>query len=68
MGALSAAGWAWSARGQHATVGSGHGWLVMVAAWQVDLSGWLGATGWCASTAGMLVCTIHTASLHQSVS
>jgi len=27
MDALAAAGWAWSAPGQHTTVGSGRGWL-----------------------------------------
>jgi len=50
VGALSAAALAWSARGRHATVGSGRGWLGVVVARQADLSGWLGATGRCAST------------------
>jgi len=37
VGALSAAGWAWSARGRHATVGSRRGWLGVVVARQADL-------------------------------
>jgi len=55
VGALSAAGWAWSARGRHATVGSGRGCLGVVVAWQADFSGWLGATGRCTSNGGILV-------------
>jgi len=39
---------AWSTR---ATVGSGHGWQGVAVARQADLSGKLGAVGWCASTA-----------------
>jgi len=51
MGALAAAGWAWSARGDMLR------WEVGVAGWaciarQADLSGRLGATGRCVSTAG----------------
>jgi len=49
VGALSAAGWAWSARGRHAMVGSGHVWLGMVIARRADLSGRLGTMGRCAS-------------------
>jgi len=60
VGAVSAAGWAWSVHDQHTTVGlvgmagwalSLHGilhlrcWLGMVVARQADLSGRLGATG-----------------------
>jgi len=55
VGALSAAGWAWSMHGRYATVGSGRGWLGVVVAWQADLSGRLGATVWCALTGGILV-------------
>jgi len=56
VGAFSAAGWAWSARGRHATVGSGCGcgWLRVVVARQADLSGRLGATGRWASTGSIL--------------
>jgi len=43
---------AWST---HATVGSGRDWLGVVVARQADLSDWLGATGRCASTVGLLV-------------
>jgi len=45
MGALAAAGWAWSKHG--ATVGSGRGWLGAVAARQAA-----GCNGQCASTGG----------------
>jgi len=55
VGALSAAGSAWSARGRHATVVSGRGWLGVVVARQADLSGRLGATGRRALTGGILV-------------
>jgi len=53
----SGCGWlgvvcAWST---HATVGSGRGWLGVVAARRPELSGWLGVTGRCASTGGVLV-------------
>jgi len=50
VGALSEAGWAWSAGGRHstlATVGSGRGWLGVVVSRQADLSGRLAATGRC---------------------
>jgi len=53
VGALSAAGWAWSMH--DATLSSGCGWLGVVIARQADQSGWLGATGRCTSTGGVLV-------------
>jgi len=56
VGDLSAAGWAWSARGLDTRYGgSGRGWLGVVVARQADLSAWVGATGRCASTGGVLV-------------
>jgi len=36
----------------HTAVGSGRGWLGVVIAWQAHLSGRLGSTGRCMSTAG----------------
>jgi len=38
VGALSAAGLAWSGRGRHATVSSGRDWLGMVVARKADLN------------------------------
>jgi len=53
---------AWST---HATVGSGRGWLGVVVARQAHLSGWLGATGQCASTGGgVLVYTMSGKQIH----
>jgi len=59
VGALSAARSAWFARGRHATVGSGRGWLGVVTARQADLSGRLGSTGHCTSTGRVLVYAIN---------